>query len=52
MKQIQGEPSEIIVPKGYDLTDVIDTDDTGYGFEQEGFYREEVKVKYERDSEE
>ena len=52
MKQILGEPTEIIVPKGYDITEVIDTDDTGYGFEQEGIYREEVKVKYERDSEE
>lgn len=52
MKQIQGEPPEIIVSKGYDLTDVIDTDDTGYGFEQEGIYREEIKVKYERDGKE
>ena len=52
MKQIQGEPPEITVPKGYELTEVIDTDDTGYGFEQEGIYREEVKVKYERDGKE
>ena len=50
MKQKRETP-EIIVPKGYELTEVIDTDDAGYGFEQEGFYREEVKVKYERDSE-
>ena len=24
---------EIVVPKGYDLLDLIDVDDTGYGFE-------------------
>lgn len=51
MKQKRETP-EIVVPKDYMLTDVVDTDDSGYGFEQEGFYREEVKVKYERDSEE
>ena len=36
---------EIIVPKGYELTDLIDTDDSGYGFEDEAIYTEEVKVK-------
>lgn len=38
---------EIIVPKGYELTDLIDTDDSGYGFEDEAIYTEEVKVKCE-----
>lgn len=52
MRQIQGEPPEIVVREGYDLTEVIDTDDMGYGFEQEGFYREEVTVRCERDGKE
>ena len=51
MKQKRETP-EIVVPKGYMLTDVVNTDDSVYGFEQEGIYREEVKVKYERDGEE
>ena len=49
MKQIQGEPPEIIVPKGYELNDLIDTDDSGYGFKQEAIYTGEVSVKVERD---
>ena len=48
----KGETPEIVVSKGYEITDVIDTDDTRYGFEQEGIYREEIKVKYERDGKE
>jgi len=31
-KQKQRETPEIIVPKGYDLLDLIDTDDSGCGF--------------------
>ena len=50
MKQKRETP-EIVVSKCYMLTDVVDTDDSVYGLEQEGIYREEVKVKYERDSE-
>ena len=37
--------------KGYDLTDLIDTDDNGYGFEDEAIYTEEVIVKCERGEE-
>ena len=49
MEQKPKEKPEIVVPKGYELEDVIDTDDNGYGFKQEAIYREEVKVIYERD---
>ena len=39
---------EIVVPKGYELTDLIDTDDSGYGFENEAIYTGEVSVKVGR----
>ena len=38
---------EIVVPNGYDLSDLIDTDDSGYGFEDEAIYTEEVSVRFE-----
>lgn len=38
---------EIVVPEGYELADFIDTDDNGYGFEDEAIYTEEVIVKCE-----
>ena len=45
--------SEIIVPKGYDLLDLIDTDDSGYGFDDEAVYvDEEVRINVEREREE
>ena len=37
---------EIVVPKGYDLTDLIDTDSDGYDF-GEPILKEEVKVRFE-----
>ena len=43
-KRAREEP-EIVVPKGYELEDVIDTDDSGYGFKQEAIYTGEVSVK-------
>ena len=46
-KQKPRDTPEIVVPKGYDLLDLIDTDDGGYGFEDEAIYTEEVKVKIE-----
>ena len=46
------EIPEIVVPKGYELDDLIDTDDSGYGFKKEAIYTGEVKVKVERDGEE
>lgn len=40
---------EITVPKGYDLLDLIDTDDKGYDF-GDAVMIEEVKVNFERNS--
>ena len=51
-KQKPNEKPEIVVPKGYELDDLIDTDDSGYGFKKEAIYTGEVKVKVERDGEE
>ena len=42
-KQKPRDTPEIVVPKGYDLTDLIDADDSGHGFEDEAIYTEEVK---------
>lgn len=38
---------EIVVPAGYDLTEIMDTDDSGYDFEDAILY-EEVGIEYER----
>ncbi len=40
--------SEIAIPKGYELEEMMDTDDSGYDFEDAILY-EEVKIAYERD---
>ena len=48
MKHKQNEIPEIVVPKGYDLLDLIDTDDKGYEF-GEPIIIEEVKVRFERE---
>ena len=50
-KQKPRDTPEIVVPKGYELTDLIDTDDRGYGFEDEAIYTEEVRVIFEWRSE-
>lgn len=47
MKRKPRDTLEIVVPKGHELTDLIDTDDNGYGFEDEAIYKEEVVVKCE-----
>ena len=49
MEQKPKEKPEIVVPKGYKLEDVIDTDDNGYRFKQEAIYTGEVSVTIERD---
>lgn len=41
--------SEITVPKGYDLFDLIDEDDKGYDF-GEPIMTEEVKIEFEREN--
>lgn len=48
MKRKPRDTSEIVVPKGYELTNLIDTDDNGYGFEDEAIYTEEVIFPNER----
>ena len=49
MKQKKvNETPEIVVPKGYDLFDLIDTDDKGYDFGKP-ILIEEVKLKFERE---
>ena len=47
MNQKQPDAPEIIIPKGYLLTDLMDTDDTGYGYEDEAVYTGEVSVQFE-----
>ncbi len=40
---------ELVIPKGYDLEDMLDTDDAGYGLEKEPpAYTEEVRLIFER----
>jgi len=48
MKQKQRDTPEIVVPKGYDLFDLIDTDDKGYDFGKP-ILIEEVKIRFERE---
>lgn len=40
---------EITVPKGYDVFDLIDTDDGGFDFGAP-ILKEEVKVRFEREN--
>lgn len=47
-KKKVNETPEIVVPKGYDLLDLIDTDDKGYEF-GEPIMTEEVKLRFERE---
>lgn len=51
MKHKNKDTPEIVVPKGYDLLDLIDTDDKGYDF-GEPIMQEEVNVRFERDKRE
>jgi len=48
MKHKQNEIPEIVVPKGYDLFDLIDTDDKGYDL-GEPIMTEEVKIRFGRE---
>ena len=44
------QESEVLIPKVYDLEDMLDTDDAGYGLENEPpAYTEEVKLIFERE---
>ena len=46
-EQKTSDNPEIIIPKGYLLTDLMDADDTGYGYEDEAVYTGEVSVQFE-----
>ena len=44
------QESEVLIPNGYALEEILDTDDAGYGLEKESpAYREEVKLVFERE---
>ena len=50
MSRLKRKKPELVIPKGYDLEDMLDTDDAGYGLEKESpAYREEVKLVFERE---
>ncbi len=51
MKHKNKDTPEIVVPKGYDLFDLIDTDDKGYDFGKP-ILIEEVKIQFEREQSE
>ncbi len=51
MKHKNKDTPEIVVPKGYDLFDLIDTDDKGYDFGKP-ILIEEVKIRFEREQSE
>ena len=49
MSRLKRKKPELVIPKGYDLEEILDTDDAGYGLETElPAYREEVKLVFER----
>ena len=49
MKKRKGKRYEISIPKGYEIEEILETDDTGYGTENEApAIREEVKIRIER----
>ena len=48
-KKKRQEPG-LVIPKGYALEEMLDTDDAGYGLEKEPpAYTEEVKLVFERE---
>ena len=50
MSRQKRKKPELVIPKGYDLEEMLDTDDAGYGLEKESpAYREEVKLVFERE---
>ena len=46
MKKKKNVIPEIIIPKGYDIEDVVDTDEADFGDEQP-ILTEEVKIRFE-----
>ena len=50
MSRQKRKKQELVIPKVYDLEDMLDTDDAGYGLENEPpAYTEEVKLIFERE---
>ena len=50
MSRQKRKKPEIVIPKGYDLEDMLYTDDAGYGLETEApAYTGEVKLIFERE---
>lgn len=50
MSRLKRKKPELVIPNGYDLEEILDTDDVGYGLEKESpAYREEVKLVFERE---
>ena len=44
------QESEVLIPNGYALEEILDTDDAGYGLEKESpAYREEGELVFERE---
>ncbi len=50
MSRLKRKKPELVIPKGYEPEEMLDTDDAGYGLEKESpAYREEVKLVFERE---
>ena len=50
MSRLKRKKPELVIPKGYDLEEMLDTDDAGYGLENEPpAYTEEGKLIFERE---
>ena len=46
MKKKSNEVPEIVIPKGYEIDEIVDTDESDFGDEQP-IGEEEVKVRFE-----
>lgn len=50
MRRQKMRKAELYVPQGYTFEELYETDDTGYGLENEApAYKEEVKLRIERE---
>lgn len=47
MKKKNNHVPEIVIPKGYDIDEIVDTDEDDFGDEQP-ILTEEVKIRFER----
>lgn len=47
MKKKNNVVPEIVVPKGYEIDEILDTDEDDFG-EEQPILQEEVKVRFER----